>query len=975
MKLEKFYENPETLHVGCEENRAYFIPFSDTETALSRVRERSDRFRLLNGDWKFKYYKSVYDCPDDWSTIAFDTIPVPSNWQMHGYDRHQYTNTRYPFPYDPPYVPSENPCGAYEYEFYFSHNGDEQYLNFEGVDSCFYVWVNGEFAGYSQVSHSTSEFKITDKLKDGKNVLRVLVLKWCDGSYLEDQDKFRMSGIFRDVYILSRPKEHIRDFFIKTKTDGTVTVSIDGPSAKVRLLDKMTEIASAEGNDITLRIENPVLWNAEEPYLYTMIIECCGEVIVQRIGLREIEVKDGVVYLNGSKVRMRGANRHDSDPVTGYVISYEQALKDLRLMKEANMNAIRTSHYPNAPWFTELCDEAGFYVIAESDIEGHGCVPIYGGSAEKTFGMNAQNPIFYDAILDRIQRSVIRDKNRTCVLLWSLGNETGYGPSFENALKWLKSYDDTRLTHYESSINETGGHKNDTSLLDVYSTMYASPEWIDEFLSNPDNKKPYMQCEYVHAMGNGPGSIEDYTALMDKYDKFFAGFVWEWCDHAIYMGEENGRKKYFYGGDFGEFPHDGNFCMDGIVYPDRTPHTGYYEFKQDLRPVRAKYADGRLELESRLDFADASELVKITVQPYIDGVPAAEPEEIRYSLAPRGKTLVDAAMPMPANSEVNADIMVKYYLKKDNMLVSAGHELGFDFVTVKRGKKAPETYVHGNVSCSETETEAVIAGDNFEYTYNKLTGTFDSLRVNGEEIIKMPLEWNIWRAPTDNDMYIRREWENAGFDRAYSRAYKTEAAHEGGKVVVKTELGICAVYIQRIATVTVEWTVYGDGKISVTGRCERNETVPFLPRFGLRTRVERAFDEVEYYGYGPNESYTDKKQASYKAVFNAAVGDMHEDYVKPQENGSHCGCSRMTLSGGGRKIKVTGDEFSFNVSEYTQEELASKQHNFELEKCGDTVLCIDFKHSGIGSASCGPELKESARVEQAFGFDAEISIK
>ncbi len=974
MRLEKYYENPAVLHVNCEENRAYYIPFSDEETALGRIRERSDRFYLLNGDWRFKYFDSVYDCPDNWDEIDFDTIPVPSNWQNHGYDTHQYTNTRYPFPFDPPYVPTENPCGAYVREFDFRDNGDEQYLNFEGVDSCFYVWLNEKFIGYSQVSHSTSEFRITDALVNGKNTLKVLVLKWCDGSYLEDQDKFRMSGIFRDVYILSRPKEHIRDFFIKTKKDGTVTVRIDGPESDVRLLDGMTEVASSSGTDIEFKVSDPVLWNAENPYLYTLIIKCCGEVIVQKIGIREIEIKDGIVYLNNAKIHMKGANRHDSDPVTGYVISYAQALNDLRLMKEHNINAVRTSHYPNSPWFTEMCDEFGFYVIDESDIEGHGCCAIYNGSQEKTFGKLAQDPTYYESFLDRIQRCVVRDKNRTCVLLWSLGNETGYGPAFEKALRWLKSYDDTRLTHYESSIYETLGHKNDTSLLDVYSTMYASPEWIEDYFSDPENKKPYMQCEYIHAMGNSPGSIEDYTALMDKHEGFFGAFVWEWCDHAIYMGEENGRKKYFYGGDFGEYPNDGNFCMDGLVYPDRKPHTGLLEFKNNIRPVRAYLKENGIELENRLDFTDIKDIASVELTFMKNGKPFGGSSAIEASIPPRGRLLITPELPDGISESDDCAVMIRYILKKDIPLVKAGHDLGFDCLMLHEGRHA-DTVHTGTAEFSETETSVTITGEGFEYEYSKLTGEFTSFKINGEVINKTPLEWNIWRAPIDNDRNIRNEWQYACFDRAHARAYTTEVSDENGAVKLKTAFSIVAVHTQRIICAEAEWTVYGDGAIALSAKCEKNDTVPFLPRFGLRTRLDRSFDNVEYYGYGPYESYEDKHEASYLGKFESCVADMHEDYIKPQENGSRCGCKSMTLSGGEKSVSVTGVGFSFNVSEYTQEELTEKAHNFELEKCGDTVLCIDCRQSGIGSNSCGPELRKDLRTEGKFDFEIELSFK
>ncbi|MCC8170126.1 MAG: beta-galactosidase, partial [Oscillospiraceae bacterium] len=530
--MKNYHENPKILHVGTEDSRAYYIPFSDRMRALSNVREQSDRFISLNGEWNFEYYNSVYDF-DGFENLT-NKIPVPSCWQNHGYDTHMYTNVRYPFPYEPPYVPNFTPCGAYSREFTVDVKG-RFYLNFEGVDSSFYLWINDSFVGYSQVSHSTSEFDITDYVNRENNRICVLVLKWCDGSYLEDQDKFRMSGIFRDVYLLKRSENHIKDFFIKTGTDGTVSVEADR-EAKYTLLDlNGYEIGSAEGESACLKIENPILWTSETPLLYTLIIEAAGEVIVQKIGLREISISGGVIYLNGKKLRIKGVNRHDSDPVKGYTISREQALTDLRLMKEHNINAVRTSHYPNSPWFTELCDELGFYVVDEADVEIHGTSAIYGGSQENTFGLLAQDERFYDAILDRVQRCVIRDKNRTSVIFWSLGNEGGYGEGFENAGRWVKEYDDMRLLHYESSVWETGGHKNDTSMLDVMSNMYATPERIRDYFENKEDSKPFIQCEYIHAMGNGPGGIDEYIELMDKYDGFVGGFVWEWCDHAVYM--------------------------------------------------------------------------------------------------------------------------------------------------------------------------------------------------------------------------------------------------------------------------------------------------------------------------------------------------------------------------------------------------------------------------------------------------------
>lgn len=572
---------------------------------------------MLSGEWYFKYYESFADTfknafftDDDENGLDIDEnnmsiVEVPAVWQSYGVDKHQYTNIRYPFPYDPPFVPEDNPCGLYIKHFEIS---DEElrfksYLNFEGVDSCFYLWVNCEFAGYSQVSHSTSEFDISDLLNEGDNEIAVLVLKWCDGSYLEDQDKLRMSGIFRDVYVLFRPENHLRDYFIKTKlsdnySHADVKIELD----KIGEVDVACELYDADGvmiaeaeeenGSLNLSLDSPELWSAETPYLYTLLIYAGTEIIPQSLGIDEVKVKNGVVLWNGQKIKIKGVNRHDSDPVTGYTISEEQALRDLTLMKQHNINAIRTSHYPNAPWFLQLCSEMGFYVIAEADLESHGAATCFGGYDLDHYSALAVEPMFKKAILDRSQRSVIRDKNNACIFAWSLGNESGWGENLENAARWVKSYDPSRLLHYENCHVEAYGRKNDTSMLDLYSHMYWPTEKIDEYFSTTAIKTPFIQCEYIHAMGNGPGDISDYMERFWKYDGFVGGFVWEWCDHAVYGGRTpDNRDIYRYGGDNGEFPHDGNFCMDGLVYPDRTPHTGLLEYKQAIRPLSAKWLD------------------------------------------------------------------------------------------------------------------------------------------------------------------------------------------------------------------------------------------------------------------------------------------------------------------------------------------------------------------------------------------------
>ena len=652
MLVPRYYEDLSVLHLNTMPNRAYYIPASVSMDTVGEKREGSDRFVLLNGDWKFRYYESIYDLKEafyeeGFCTCGFDEIPVPSVWQNHGYDRHQYTNVRYPFPLDPPYIPQDNPCGAYVHKFEYQKQADapKAYLNFEGVDSCFYVWLNGTFVGYSQVSHSTSEFDVTPYLKDGENTLAVLVLKWCDGSYLEDQDKFRMSGIFRDVYLLLRPEQGIFDYFLKAVPskdykDGTIDVEFKFMDGEVpvncRLLDVCGNLVAeqkAVDGKVHMEVKDAHLWNAEEPYLYTITYETEHEVITDHVGIREIHIEGNVVYLNGQKIKFHGVNRHDSDPVTGFTISQEQIMKDLVLMKEHNVNAIRTSHYPNAPHFYELYDAMGFYVIDEADNESHGTSMRYIESMDwetirKLWNeMIADNPDYTESTVDRTQRCVERDKNRPSVVIWSMGNECAYGCTFEAALEWTKKFDDTRLTHFESALHVSDKRKYNFDNIDLFSRMYPSLEEIHEYV-NEDGRKPFVMCEFCHAMGNGPGDLEDNFRLIQQYDGVCGGFIWEWCDHAIDMGKTiEGRKMYAYGGDHGEYPHDGNFCMDGLVYPDRRVHTGLLEFKNVYRPARVVSYDqnsGELVLHNYMDFLNLKDYLTVSYEVLCDGTVIAK---------------------------------------------------------------------------------------------------------------------------------------------------------------------------------------------------------------------------------------------------------------------------------------------------------------------------------------------------------------
>ena len=1115
MIIPHHYENLHILHEGTMPVRNYYIPASTAFDSPIAARENSDRLQSLNGTWKFRYYDSIYRLQDEfynegYDVSGFDDIPVPSVWQMHGYDYHQYTNVRYPFAFDPPYVPKDNPCGAYVTDFDYDQNEDAPlaHLNFEGVDSCFYVWLNGRYVGYSQVSHSTSEFDITEFIRNGSNRLCVLVLKWCDGSYLEDQDKFRMSGIFRDVYILKRSEGAVYDYFIKTSCDDIK----DPAKAKVNIdftaftgysciedrfsskpetgVDKDTDsnvdievtILNADGSicssgcvkreicaqgdantnaaeikttasssSITLSIDSPVLWNTERPFLYTVIIRCAGEVITDRIGIREITIENKIVYINGMPIKFHGVNRHDSDPVTGFTISREQIIKDMSLMKQHNVNAIRTSHYPNAPYFYELCDEYGFYVIDEADIEAHGPSELFysdnnwDNKAARWNEPIADNPEFCESILDRVKRCVIRDKNRPCVVIWSMGNESAYGVTFEKALAWVKSYDKSRLTHYESAQYTDGKRKYDYSNLDLYSRMYPSISEMAEYIDG-DGDKPYILCEYCHAMGNGPGDLEDYFQFFDSHETTCGGFVWEWCDHAIYKGKApNGKDMYAYGGDSGEVIHDSNFCMDGLVYPDRRPHTGLLEFKNINRPVRITGYDetnGVLTLHNYMDFTNIRDYLTMSYEVTCDGQVVTSGNIDVPSVAPHGDGTVSLGLItemqnlMQNLSTINgsdnsgsstaadcssiaerfndkacikdmiphrAFLRVIYKAAVDSAFIKEGDVLGFDEIELgsqdlnkaltsdtaqnltEQDLTAQDT-ISATLHILETDAEFVISGSGFKYTFDRNTGNFAGIAVDGQELLAAPCDKTIWRAPTDNDRNIKNEWFRAHYDMVSERTYDTSCIVKDGCAVITCTSCLSAPTVQPILRINAEWTVSAEGTITSRMHVTKNSEFPMLPRFGVRIILKKDMRNVSYIGMGPYESYVDKHHASWHGAFSASIDDMHEDYIMPQENGSHYDCSYVQI-GSLRENDIKTDmsahsitatsalPFSMNASPYTSEELTNATHNYELPESGKSVLCIDYRQNGIGSNSCGPELDEKYRFDEnewEFGFTMHV---
>lgn len=983
-----FHEDPEKLHIGTLPDHAYFIPFAKGQDPFGG-KERSGRVEMLNGDWDFKFYDSIIYLDDDFINMPYtDKIPVPSNWQLYGYDKAQYTNVVYPIPFDPPYVPDNIPVGVYQRKYYHTDDGMRKILTFEGVDSCIYLYINRRFAGYSQVSHHTTEFDITDLLENGENIITAAVLKWCDGTYLEDQDKIRLSGIFRDVYVVSRPEKRLENYRIKTilntkKSSAVFEIELTGAAAEITLSDAsgrtVINAKITPGEKHSFEVSSPVLWSAEKPYLYDLEIITDNELIGEKVGFRSIGIDNGVVKLNGVPLKILGVNRHDSYPDTGYYASEKQMRTDIELMKRHNINAVRTSHYPNAPRFYQLCDEYGLYVIDEADCESHGCVDVYNDfkwSMENSYSgisLLARDERFRNAILDREKLLVARDINRPCVIFWSLGNESGYGDNFREGAKLIKSLDDTRLVHYESTHSLDNTPTDD---LDMVSGMYWEPKVLAGALENAEEKRPFILCEYCHAMGNGPGDLEEYHDIFYSSERFIGGLVWEWCDHALPQGEScEGKIKYGYGGDFGERHNDGNFCMDGLCYPDRRPHTGLLEVKQVYRPVRVLRTEraDKFIIKSFLAFENAADILEGYFEVTADGAviktgsfipnvsPMSESEiQIDTGNIPDGK---------------NVYIRFVFKAKADTSYCEKGYEVCFDQLCLSEVRNHPLPMCHKAPKVSESPTEIKItAGENI-FRFNKLMGYFDSVLSDGKELLDAPIKFNFFRAPTDNDT-MKADWYRAHLHDYDTKIYSIKTDMQGNAVRITVRQSFGWNMYQPFATAEAVYTIDGNGAMNIRCQADTSNKVTFLPRFGIRLFMPKEFDRVSYFGFGPYESYSDKHQASYIGKFDCDIADMYEDYIRPQENSSHFGCKYMTVYSPDRSVTFTSsDDFSFNASEYTQEELSEKRHNYELVKCGSNVICADAMMAGVGSASCGPALNEKHRLPlPKIGLDITMVI-
>lgn len=955
----QFMEAFETI--GAEPVRSYYIPFEERQP-FSLDRRKSARYIDLNGTWQIDAYPSFMEAEDDFYHRApRGTIEVPSCVQLNGFDSPQYVNVRYPIPFDIPHVPPLNPTYHYRREFTLPDVGDEIYLVLEGVDSCFYLYVNDAFAGYAQGSHRFSEFNVTDKVKPGANRLDILVLKWCAGTYFEDQDKWRFTGIYRDVYLLRRDKRCLTDYKIETDIrggDGVVRFYNRGcADCTVELAGSVYPVAAGGCAEMTLPAVR--LWSDEDPYLYDMTIACGRERIFEQVGVRTAAVRNGLFLVNGKPVKLKGVNRHDFNPHTGATVSVRDMERDLQLMKMLNVNAIRTSHYPNAPEFYRLCDRYGLYVLEEADVETHGVIQAHDEGLPYTemYDRLASDERLRTATIRRAAEMVERDKNRPSVVIWSLGNESGYGDNFELASREVRRRD-SRPVHYERIANWApkdkyaiddciAGHEEAyySDAVDFISRMYPAYHWVEEYyLKDESETRPLIICEYSHAMGNSCGDITMYWDVFYKYDRVAGAFVWEWADHGI-----AGGGGYLYGGDFGERLHDGNFCIDGVVTPDRRIKSAALEMKKAYEPVAFEPGEGGVYITSRRYFMP---LIAELETEYKDRGVSLSVRREPLELAPGGRVFV----PLKRAQTVSV------------RLLSVGSDtVPKGWVIAQYGQNEPVSF---GTDCpavpvlwqEDGRLLSARTGD-MRYVIDKTDGAVVSVSKCGKELLAAPLEVNFWRAPVDNDVE-RFIWERYGLRDA---AFAVRECRVPDDAVVLSG-SIVSAGVSPLCKLRVRYRLSG---ASLCAELEYDAAKTFkcpLPRMGIRLKLDKKYRFVRYYGYGPQESYADKYRGALKDMYDSTADEQFWHYVKPQETGSHFDCSFAEVSDGTAGVRITGKSFCFSALPYSAETIGSAGHDHELPVSDGTYICVDLYQRGVGSRSCGPELHPKFEIpEKAAG--------
>ncbi|HEY2495241.1 MAG TPA: glycoside hydrolase family 2 TIM barrel-domain containing protein [Paenibacillus sp.] len=1011
---ERDWDNLGVLERNRAKSRAYFIPYSDRAGALSYDRGSSPWFKSLNGNWKFHYADGPDWAPDgfheeDYDASSWDEIQVPGHWQLKGYGNPHYTDLYYPFPVDPPHVPNDNPTGSYIREFEIPQHWDGRTLavKFDGVDSAFHVWVNGAFVGYSQGSRLTSEFDLTSYVKLGINRMAIRVYQWSDGSYLEDQDMWYMSGIFRDVYLISEPDSvRIVDYGIVTELDAdyrnatlSVRVELSGEAlrgeVRLQLLDQEGALVSSVVDRIpdqaivefAIPVTKPALWSAESPALYHLTISVVDEddqvveVVAQRVGFRQVEVQGGQFLVNGKAILLKGVNRHDHHPDTGRTVTLSTMIEDVTMMKQHNINAVRTAHYPNDPRFYDLCDEYGLYVMEETDLETHGFELL--GNISRL----SDDPVWQEAYVDRVRRMVERDKNHPSILFWSLGNESGFGCNFRAMSEWCKQADPTRLIHYEED--------REAEVCDIVSTMYSSVEKMEGFGQMIDHPKPHILCEFAHAMGNGPGGLKPYFDTFNAYRRLQGGFIWEWIDHGIRRKTADGKDEYAYGGDYGDVPNNSNFVIDGLVRPDRTPSPGLIEYKKIIEPVRVEYInEGRIRIINRYDFVTLDHLnadwsVTVdgrTVQSGVLVLPQIGPGESAELDVPVRADLQVALLELGAERWLNVSFTLAAACNwGERGHVVAWAQLALEVVGNDQDNRNDGDKVNGvfnlatgslpirSLSYTEEGRQLILANDSFRIEFDSLRAGISTLQINGHELVNTGPRLNFWRAPIDNDMYVLPDWRKAHLDRLTERI-------DGCRFERLDEGTIRISWISRIAPPVYDWgfccettyTVTGSGLIVIDVHGVPEGKPPaMLPKIGLQMEIPGDMDSVKWYGRGPGESYSDSKEAGRFGVYRKSVDELFTPYIYPQENGNRTDVRWVSITdGAGIGLLVAGaPTLEFSARRYTDADLEAAKHASDLVPRDFITLNLDYRQNGLGSNSCGPaQSPDNTVTSEAFRF-------
>ncbi|MFJ5622735.1 glycoside hydrolase family 2 TIM barrel-domain containing protein [Peribacillus loiseleuriae] len=996
----KRWENIDLTGINRLSAHTDFYRYREFSEALKLNKEMSKGYLLLDGEWKFLFLEAPEFSPlnfetEDFEINSLDSIEVPSCWQLHGYGKMHYTDVLYPFPINPPFVPQENPTGIYFKDLILENIKEEEkiVLKFNGVDSAFDLYVNGQQVGYSKGSRMPSEFDITEYLKNGSNRLTVRVYQFSDGTYLEDQDMWWLSGIFRSVELFRMNKNTLEDVYIETLPDEdykNFTLKLAGKfltnevtEMKVNLFQKDERV-----DDFTIEVENgkfqmlrnlvnPLLWNAEEPNLYVATLEYElengeKEIIPLRFGVRSIDVIDNEIRLNGKRIFFNGVNRHDFNPTMGRTVTYEDMLQDVLLMKKHNINAVRAAHYPNNDVFYDLCDEYGLYVIDETDLECHGF--------ENTGNYNwiSDNELWEKQYVDRAVRMVKRDRNHPSVIMWSLGNESGAGRNFTAMYDAIKEMDSTRLVHYEGD--------RVAAYSDIYTTMYTRLNALEEIGKDSEGKKPHILCEYAHAMGNGPGGLTEYQEIMRKYPRLQGGFVWEWYDHGIQQVDEDGNVYYLYGGDYGDFPTNGNFCIDGLVFPDRTPSPGLIEYKKVIEPIVTEQIDLnhlKIKVKNRYDFRNLSGiLLHIKVKSFDQLI-----EEKTVSLQS-----INAQEEMEITLPINLENALKYddariylsYLEPENTLyANEGHLItseSFLIPTTKVEKEYISNALDAEMKIEEDQTQLILENDQFRTVFSKVHGILLSYQINGEEIIQKGPELTLWRAVIDNDMYKKDDWINKHFLKNSKEQFVSiEYRVNEGFVDVEIKKYLSSINQAWGFNLIYHYRITQDGVLNLHLKGEKvlrgNEIPQMLPRIGISMNLNNEYNDVTWYGRGDSESYQDSKRSQSIGLYRKSVEEMHTDYVYPQENGSRCDTSFLALTKGNQSILFNFKELrDFTIHDYETNALEEAKHRGKIEKSPYNVLTIDYRQSGLGSNSCGEEQLPKYRV-QIEDFEIGLEIR